>query len=164
MSDSIRELRDRRESAERGERDAQRLRQLADRLGDPDSLGDGPGELDAPLEFNDRPTTRSFTQEPVDARPPPGQAGVDEDQAGRTIAEWLGEPGEGLGDGGAGAPDELAEGVRSAQRGAQRAVDDRAVPKRYEELIRRVYERYGQRVSPPAQPATPAPDAPDAGG
>lgn len=70
----------------------------------------------------------------------------------RVIAEWEPTPGQ---PGGLEGPT-LAEGVRRAARGAERAVEQRAVPPEYADLVRRVFRRYVERVGPePARdPAT----------
>ena len=60
----------------------------------------------------------------------------------RTVAEWFGEGRRGQSDG----PSSVDEDVRRAARGAQEAIERERVPRRRSELIRRVFERYAERL------------------
>lgn len=96
----------------------------------------------------------AFTRtDPVDARarPVPGSTPRE-----RVAAEWLGE---GSKDGHTGTS-EAQEVFRAAQRSAERAVDDRAVPARFDRLLERYFRRLPERaagVQPAPVPATDAP-------
>lgn len=124
-----------------------RLEELASRLAGSREAGDGPrGPVTPPAPvapIDGVPTT------PVDARAPGGEGGL-------TIADWLGEGGQGP------AAPRIAEGLRQAAEGAERAIEQQAVPARHSDLVRRVFERYARRASGGAGqgPVQDAPDAP----
>lgn len=73
----------------------------------------------------------------------------------QVISEWLGEPGS---EESPGARQVVAERLREAAAGAERAVEQQSVPSRHADLIRRVFRRYQDRAAQP-----PAEDARDAG-
>ncbi len=72
----------------------------------------------------------------------PQREGDRVDEAMRTVAEWFGEgrqtPGQG--------PTDIGDDVRQAAQGAQEAIERERVPRRRSELIRRVFERYAERL------------------
>lgn len=97
---------------------------------------------------------------PVDARSPNEHADSGREQV---VAEWLGSGDERR------EPVEQAA-VRSrllqAARSAERAIDDRSVPSRYDRILREYFRRLPERVAPAGGPSTPAPaaqPAPDGG-
>lgn len=97
---------------------------------------------------------------PVDARSPNEHAESGREQV---VAEWLGSGDERR------EPVEQAA-VRSrllqAARSAERAIDDRSVPSRYDRILREYFRRLPERVAPSGGSSTPAPaaePAPDGG-
>jgi len=72
----------------------------------------------------------------------------------QVIAEWLGEPGDETAPGGRQV---VTQRLREAAAGAERAVEQQAVPSRHADLVRRVFRRYQERMER-------AEDARDAGG
>lgn len=116
--------------------------------------GRGAGERDAtsmrpPMPFTPR-------TEPADFRPDPTEAPAGSE---RVVSEWYGDDGP--------RPDaasqrEAARVVREAAGGARRALEQQAVPRKYRNLVRSVYERMERRVgeAPPAD-APLGQDAPD---
>ncbi|MBY0263760.1 MAG: hypothetical protein K2Q20_15550, partial [Phycisphaerales bacterium] len=122
---------------------------------DPESgrnvAGDQPGRAPGAAE----PSPAFTRTDPVDARarPVPGSTPRE-----RVAAEWLGE---GSKDGPAGTG-ESQEVFRAAQRSAERAIDDRAVPARFDRLLERYFRRLPERAAgtPPAPAPAPATDAP----
>lgn len=97
----------------------------------------------------------------IDARskPSPGER-VDQP---RVVAEWFGE-----GRRDAPAASEVAAAVKTAVRSGERAIEEQAVPSRFDGLLRRYFSRLNERAQPqsssPAAPAgpqaEPARDAP----
>lgn len=83
-------------------------------------------------------TTDPWQQELMDLREREGQA----DRDMRTVAEWFGDGQDGPGNWGSAASEDL----RRAARGAREAIENERVPKRRSELIRRVFERYTERM------------------
>jgi hypothetical protein len=51
----------------------------------------------------------------------------------------------------------LQQGVSDAAKGAERAIEQQAVPSQYSDLVRRVFRRYVERVQPGAGQDAPAP-------
>ena len=95
-----------------------------------------------------------FRSEAVDARPKgPGREGED-GQPPRVVAEWLGDgkPGERI------EREAAAARLVEAARSAERAVEERTVPGRYDSLIRRYFRRLPEKVLP-AEEVKPAQDA-----
>lgn len=99
--------------------------------------------------------------EPVDARRARESR---EATRGRVAAEWLGE-----GDRtGTQAAKELGDRIQTATRSAERAIEDRTVPSRFDSVLQRYFRTLPESVSgatnPPAKaepaPAIPAKDAP----
>jgi hypothetical protein len=82
----------------------------------------------------------------------PVRAGEWSREGERPIGSWLSDEREGV-PGGARA----VEGLRSAEAGAERAIEQQAVPAEYADLVRRVFRRYVKRAESPAA----LPDAPD---
>lgn len=109
--------------------------------------GGGLGPMASPRGRANTPSGRPFDTEPIDLRRP-----ADPSQPpSRVIAEWDAPPtGEG-----APAPTGatgLSDGLRSAAQGAERAIEQQAVPPQYSDLVRRVFRRYIERErldSPP---------------
>jgi hypothetical protein len=127
-----------------------RLADLARRLGNPrDELstppaaggGDAPGRSPG-LTLLPSPDTAGVASQPVDARGEGGPEGQ------RPIAEWMGGPRHESDSLPAGTP---AQELRRAAQGAERAVEQQAVPPAYGDLVRRVFRRYVDR----ARPASP---------
>lgn len=86
------------------------------------------------------PTPGPRRTEIVDARPRESAGrGSERDQV---VAEWLAPPREGD------APSAVAprERLLEAARSAQKAVDDRAIPSRYDRLVQRYFRRLPERV------------------
>ncbi len=109
--------------------------QQTERSGQPGGpAGDGPagqarGEASAQLaEARDR----------LDARPRPGEVG--KSAGDRVVGEWLGTGKKGAGSGPADA-DEARRVLRDAAKSAQDAVEDRTLPRRYDRLLRRFFQR-----------------------
>ncbi len=92
----------------------------------------GRGPMSAPR----RPTGPSATQT-VDARST--EAGQDRrgERGQRVIAEWLGE-----GSRGRGQSEAFDGAVREAADGVERAIEQQSVPPGYQDLVRRVFQRY----------------------
>ncbi|NRA58705.1 MAG: hypothetical protein HRU13_11390, partial [Phycisphaerales bacterium] len=93
--------------------------------------GDGTGEQSDALD--------PWQRELMDL---PQREGELPDEAMRTVAEWFGEGRETPGQG----PAAIGDDVREAARGAQEAIERERVPRRRSELIRRVFERYAERL------------------
>ncbi len=70
------------------------------------------------------------------------QRGVDE----QTVARWYSDNAEEPGPIGSGGGEAAREYVRSASRRAEKAVEERRVPSRYEQLLKRYFRRLPQRV------------------
>lgn len=128
-------------------------------------IGGGPGDQPSSRPTAAKPTAATPRTELIDGRTrtPSDRTNSAQDQ---TIAEWLGS-GDGRGEsGGTDAPGENDGTVREAMRSAERAIDDRAVPQRFDNLLQRYFRRLPQNLegkgnSPSAQPASqPAKDAP----
>lgn len=104
----------------------------------------------------ERPVPGDLTRardELVDARraPESGEAGDDD----RVLADWFGDGAEG-----AGNAVERERVIRDAARSAERAVEDRAVPRRYRDLVRDVFERYRSRTGGTSEAVPLGEDAP----
>lgn len=104
----------------------------------------GRGPMSAPRQ----PTGPSATQT-VDAR----DRRADRDRRGprgqQVLAEWLGEGASGQ------ASSAAFDGaVRDAADGVERAIEQQSVPPGYQDLVRRVFQRYTEAAKAPT-PATP---------
>jgi hypothetical protein len=138
-------------------RDAMRDRARPDPSGQSSGSQDEPrtpGEARPGSSAGDGPGSR-LAAEPT-ARPLP-EAGATADARGegggltdRPLGEWMGGP-RGPEDGGVSR--QAAGGIRQAAAGAQRAIEQQQVPAEYSDLVRRVFDRYVKRASPP--PADP---------
>ena len=121
----------------------------------------GAGRAPARSQTADIPRTPQPSRtELIDARKSSNGAPPAQDQ---TIAQWLGSGGGASGDhADATAQDAVAQ---EAVRSAERAIDDRTVPRRFDRLLERYFRRLpdaasSSRQTPPAAPAAePAPDA-----
>lgn len=126
--------------------------------GDPDSQVAGirsanPGNHPpaSPQPTDSAPRKHFDRVEPVDARAP----GTSDRTAGdQVVAEWLGR--------GAESADparfaEIADRLRQATRSAEQAIGDRAVPSRFDRVLREYFRRLPAEVSP--RPATEPPPA-----
>ncbi len=109
-------------------------------------------------------TERAFPPsrtEIVDARDAgTGRPGT-EGQRDQVVAEWLAPPTQGSATGA--GPAAAAERMRQAARSAQQAVDERAIPSRYDRLVQRYFRRLPEKVAERAEAAgtpVPAQDAP----
>lgn len=158
------------ESAQEKQRSAEKLREQAERMLDGASpeqreqleelaremarqnQRDGDGEPGGGAGTGPRraegaqPTpSGNWETEDVDAR---GEVSGAPENDGRVIAEWFGKDGEqAAGAGPAGPGTGAGSVVDEAAKGAERAVERRAVPRERRELIRRVFERYRQRAA-----------------
>jgi len=158
------------ESAQEKQRSAEKLREQAERMLDGASpeqreqleelaremarqnQRDGDGEPGGGAGTGPRraegaqPTpSGNWETEDVDAR---GEVSGAPENDGRVIAEWFGKDGEqAAGAGSAGSGTGAGSVVDEAAKGAERAVERRAVPRERRELIRRVFERYRQRAA-----------------
>lgn len=93
----------------------------------------------------------------LDARPPtPEQRRADARES--VMAEWLSQGDKRSGDRAQSADDI----IRQAQRGAERAIEDRTVPSRYDRLLNRYFRRLPEAVKPSAPAPADAPPAADA--
>ncbi len=128
--------------------------------GDGTPLAQDPRSGRGPMSVPRRPSGPSATQT-VDARP--NQQGRDRrpERGQRVIAEWLGEGSRGQGEPGA-----FEGAVREAADGVERAIEQQNVPPGYQDLVRRVFQRYTESARPGAAtpagstaPATPPPGA-----
>ena len=92
----------------------------------------------------------------------------EDEPAGRLIAEWLSDERIGRG-AGATEPGPASQRLGRAQRDAERAVEESAVPSRYHRFIQRYFGRLGETIdkaaaNPAGREAAPAkPDPPSAG-
>jgi len=156
-----RELRDAAERGQQGrdgEARARRLRAQAERLladASPEDrerlerlARDAAGPRGPIVPPTDRTPLGDVPTTPVDARPSDPAASPKD----RVIAEWLSDRAPDRG--GPVTREAVAEGVRDAARGAERAIEQQAVPQRYGDLVRRVFRRYVDRAAP-AGPVTP---------
>lgn len=105
--------------------------------------GGAPGTQDARQDTGPAPTPPPGPRrtEIVDARPrESAPRGSERDQV---VAEWLSPPREGDA-----APSTVTprERLLEAARSAQKAVDDRAIPSRYDRLVQRYFRRLPERV------------------
>jgi hypothetical protein len=106
-------------------------------------------------------SSESYRTKLLDARPP-----TPEERAARSrdsvMAEWL-SPGDSRTGTQSQSPDDV---LQKAQRGAERAIEERTVPSRFDRLLnayfRRLPEAVKQSPTASAEPAAPAPPAPDA--
>lgn len=166
------------EMPDRGQRSAEQLRQQARELLDgadrdsPDpqetarpmpgqrTEDEHPGGVrpgDDPFEGAPEPRARdpiTGREDTVDLRRPLD----DDDSPGRILSEWLssrdreGEPG-------VASRGDVERALGRAAESAERAIEDRAVPTRYDSLMRRYFRRLPDRVLPADQPVRRAPDA-----
>ncbi|MEM7628258.1 MAG: hypothetical protein AAF356_02430 [Planctomycetota bacterium] len=160
--EGVRDAIDRLESGRREQ--AQRLRERANDLmnGPPDNPQDQPaepgpfaGDRDAidrvPPQGPPRDASSERGFETFDARPGEATEGARES----VVAEWFDDrpraPGDAAGPG-TQRGDGASQRLREAARGAERAVEDQAVPRRYRDLVRSVFRRLEQQ-GPPAQQA-----------
>lgn len=156
MSERGERAREQRESAERLRERAERmleeaspeqrreLEELARELSEGGSTGGREGGSGRQVADGPRATEQSeWRFEDVDA----GARADGEPGESRVLSEWFGEEGERpAGRAGAGEARDRSRVLEEAARGAERAVERRAVPRERRELIRRVFERYRQRA------------------
>ncbi|MEM0983891.1 MAG: hypothetical protein AAGI17_08070, partial [Planctomycetota bacterium] len=143
LSDTLDRLAERQRQGKQNAEDAERLRQRAE-----DLLKDASPEqrqrlADLAKRLQERRRQRNsdlpFSEELADLRGEPREAG---DQQERVVGERPQEPG-------AEPPPAGFEGARSAERvreaaeGAQRALEQQVVPRRYRRAIREVFDRLG---------------------
>lgn len=139
-------------------------RQLAG-AGKGEGEGNGPG--DQPPMLKDpaaKPPEWSGASKIVDFRTKPGNAAAPGKE--RVISDWQKEMPDGRRDASQ-AASAMEEDIRQARESAERAIEQQSVPAQHRDLVRRVFEKFNQRIdtakkSAPA--ATPAPDAKPAGG
>jgi hypothetical protein len=128
---------------------AQRLREASRELtqrtggdGKSSQWGPGVGNSDSPIMPPPRPSAPLAAGDtPVDARS--AQAAAPKEHV---IAEWY-SPDRAHPDAATGGA--MASDLRSAARGAERAVEQQSVPARHADLVRRVFRRYAERAAPP---------------
>ena len=151
---AVRDLRGREQAREQNQRVAESLRERARDLIDPgardrpDGTG-GPDGSDAPI------TPRDFAEIPPDAFEPvdasrPAPAGSDD--SSRVVGEWF-DPERT--DVPAGERRAAAGEMRRAARRARDAVDNQQVPRRYRDLIQRVFDRVDRRAEEVGGPVAP---------
>ncbi|MEL6498318.1 MAG: hypothetical protein AAFZ67_12200 [Planctomycetota bacterium] len=132
------------------------LRDRADQMLGEESRGDRTPTAPDVTELAEDPATAadpwSAPTELIDAR----DRDAATDARERVISEWFKDPeGRPLD---AAAPSEARDTIQRAARNAERAVEQQTVPRRYEDLVRRVFERYAERTQRPTD-ATDASDA-----
>jgi hypothetical protein len=185
LMDRLKKLSDAPQDAQAKRREAEDLRKRAEKMlpAQPEQMkrwgqdmagrsGGGPlgdARTDARREASSPGTSK---RETVDARPPTSAERAARAPE-RVIAEWYSNKKPESGD--SGTRETLAPGaeqtVRDAARGGERAVEEQAVPGRFDKLLLRYFRRLPERakadasaapVSPPssAKPTEPAQDAP----
>lgn len=133
--------------------DLRKLNELARQNNHGDEPGTGPGvhvPRDGAPAWNGR-------DELIDAR---GETQAGADGQGRVISQWPASAGRSP----SGESGQVSgQAVRQAAAGAQRAVEQQAVPPQYGPFVKRVFKRFTDRAGPekPGAPS-PTPDAPDA--
>ncbi|RMH25619.1 MAG: hypothetical protein D6692_10675 [Planctomycetota bacterium] len=156
IEQAIERLCEQQDARQRNRQVAESLRERARGLMDDPSLppGDGgAGREDAPLAQDNPLTDDPSRYEPVDVS---GQTPQDPD-SGRVVGEWFDPNREDL------PPSERAAAageMRRAVRKARDAVDNQQVPRRYRDLVRRVFDRVERRAEEVAP--GPAPQGQDA--
>ncbi|MEL6796133.1 MAG: hypothetical protein AAFO89_04840 [Planctomycetota bacterium] len=135
---------------------ADQLRDRADQMLEDESADErSPAAMQSPqpADAEEAPADPwSAPTELIDAR----DRDADPETRERVISEWFKDPeGRPLD---AAAPSDARETIRRAARDAERAVEQQTVPRRYEDLVRRVFERYARRAEAPTD-ATDASDA-----
>lgn len=137
---ALQDLQRRQQAREDNQRLAERLRDRARDLIDPDAPQGpgGPGDRDSAIAER-TPEDRPVRFEPVDASG--GRA--DPDAGSRVVGEWFDPDRTEL------PPSErqaAAGQMRDAARRARDAVDNQQVPRRYRDLVQRVFERVDRRA------------------
>ncbi|MBL8763019.1 MAG: hypothetical protein JNM07_01970 [Phycisphaerae bacterium] len=94
----------------------------------------------------------------VDARRTGADGGGRDPGRERVVAEWLSQQPADRGSVSTAAP-EPAELLREAQRSAERALEQKSVPARYDRYVRRYFQRLDDGILRPANPAVPGPPA-----
>lgn len=142
-------------------------RQLAG-AGKGEGEGNGPGDQPPmPKDPAAKSSEWSGASKIVDFRTKPGDAAAPGKE--RVISDWQKDMPDGQRDASA-AGSAMEEDIRQAKESAERAIEQQSVPAQHRDLVRRVFEKFNQRVdtakksAPSANPATPAPDAKPAGG
>lgn len=155
LGETLRRMAEQRQRAQDAGNAARDLQRRADELN-----GQAPGGndlRDAADRFADQSPWEGQT-EFVDAR----SQGETDPEREDIIAEWFNpsaKPGESA------APGQIDPGqsVQQAEQRAQRALEQQAVPRRHADLIKRVFNRFGERAKEAAPAGTPPPtDAKDA--
>ncbi len=127
--------------------------------------GNGPGDQSPmPKDGTSPPPEWSGASKIVDFRTKPGNAA--EPGKERVISDWQKDMPDGQRDASA-AGSAMEEDIRQAKESAERAIEQQSVPAQHRDLVRRVFEKFNQRVDKAkksAPSATPAPDAKPAGG
>ena len=147
--------------------DRDRLKQAAKQASSKDPRNTPPSGNSAGIEpGRDARRSASAPADPaqtelVDARRPPTAAEHATQSREQVVAEWLGPGQKG---GGSSTPSDAV--LQQAARSAERAVDDRTIPPRFDRLIERYFRRLPERLRepradqpnlPPVQPAQDAP-------
>jgi hypothetical protein len=104
----------------------------------PDANGDVAGFDEQPTVEGDIPPEQRRDIDDIDLRP-------DDEDFDRVLAEWMSEEDVAPDREGVARRTPSQERVREVQRIAERAVEDAAVPGRYHRLIRRYFDRLGDR-------------------
>ena len=140
-----------RRPSEPGERDGQPRDQLDRRPGD---TGRGsPTNANVPGTGTRGPVVERRVRGPLGDGTPVHAEG---DRAGeRPVASWLSPEGSRSGS----TREQAVQGLREAASGADRAIEQQAVPPEHADLVRRVFRRYLQRAEQGATgtPGTPKP-------
>lgn len=117
-----------------------------------DSAGNQDGRAEAPTPAAPIGPRRT---ELVDARPRDAASrGSERDQV---VAEWLAPPGQPGDAGAATSTISPRERMLQAARSAQKAVDDRAIPSRYDRLVQRYFRRLPERIEEQSREAAAGP-------
>lgn len=152
---AVRDMQQRSQGREQNRRVAEALRERSRGLIDPERR-DGPGGAgrdDTPLVRRD-PIDNPAQFEPVDAT---GANDPGADEPARMVGEWYDPHRRELP---AGERTEAAGELRRAARRARDAVENQQVPRRYRDLIQRVFDRVDKRAD---EVGGPAPQGEDAG-
>lgn len=110
-------------------------------------IAQNPNSGRGPMSAPRRPTGPTATQT-VDARPRERRS----ERGQQVLAEWLGE-----GASGQGTSSTFDGAVRDAADGVERAIEQQSVPPGYQDLVRRVFQRYTEAAKSPAPSTKPAP-------
>ena len=97
-----------------------------------------PGTGDTPIRMTANTDRPGETTQDIDARRPGDGAGTE-----RVLAEWFDKTPQNSGSAPGGTPP--AAQMKRAAEGAEKSIESKAVPPRYADLVRRVFQRYVER-------------------